>query len=435
MQHSDAGQVRTGNITPAFTSRGVSRVLRVRFVPHRSAVLGVLVTGYVALLPYLFEVGKRMNFAPADCFLLLVLLLALGQLKCRQSAWTIWHFAIVLTFALGSFVAAVRFGELDRYELLNKDAGLLLPFLSYAAITSTVTEWADLRNILRIFVLSVMLENLVAVGGFLVAYFLGVTTPFTRYGGLRLSGMLLDPNAYGGLLVVALVICEGASWGPAPLFKGPTLWISRLTLALGILFTFSRSAWMGLALALLLLAVVRPTLVFRLVPVALTGAPCLVVLLGNRFLPIFEEMASRPKQVQERFDLIHEALQLYSLHPFLGGGLGSFRLAAGEVAHNSVMWFLADFGPMGVVVLLGFLACFFARAWFAYRFAPASEQPLVLALLSAHAAMVGLAMGIEAFYQRHWWLIFSLIASSYSLVRRTPWHPHSEAEAFAYVHR
>ena len=433
MRDFDTGQLLTGYITPAFTGCGVSRALRVRLATHRSGVLGVLVSGYVALLPYLFEVGKRMNFAPADCFLLLVLLLALGQLKYRTSAWTIWHFAMVLIFALGSFVAAVSFGELDRYELLNKDAGLLLPFLSYAAITSAVTEWEDLRYILRIFVLSVMLENLAAVGGFLVAYFLGVTTPFTRYG-LRLSGMLLDPNAYGGLLVVALVICEGASWGPAPLFRGPTLWISRLTLALGILFTFSRSAWMGLALALLLLAVMRPTLVVRLVLVTLTGAPCLV-LLGNRFLPIFEEMARRPKQVQERFDLIHEALQLYSLHPFLGGGLGSFRLAAGEVAHNSVMWFLADFGPLGVVVLVGFLACFFARGWFAYRFAPASEQPLVLALLLAHAAMLGLAMGIEAFYQRHWWLIFSLIASSYSLVRRTAWHPHFQAEGFAYVHR
>jgi putative inorganic carbon (hco3(-)) transporter len=84
---------------------------------------------------------------------------------------------------------------------------------------------------------------------------------------------------------------------------------------------------------------------------------------------------------------------------------------------------------------VGFLACFFARGWFAYRFAPASQQPLVLALLLAHAAMLGLAMGIEAFYQRHWWLIFSLIASSYALVRRTAWHPHSQAEGFAYVHR
>jgi hypothetical protein len=29
--------------------------------------------------------------------------------------------------------------------------------------------------------------------------------------------------------------------------------------------------------------------------------------------------------------------------------------------------------------------------------------------------MFGLAMGIEAFYQRHWWLVLALIASSYSL--------------------
>ena len=54
----------------------------------------------------------------------------------------------------------------------------------------------------------------------------------------------------------------------------------------------------------------------------------------------------------------------------------------------------------------------------AYRFTPAREQPLALALLLAHAAMFGLAMGIEAFYQRQWWLVFGLIASSYSLTLR-----------------
>jgi hypothetical protein len=30
--------------------------------------------------------------------------------------------------------------------------------------------------------------------------------------------------------------------------------------------------------------------------------------------------------------------------------------------------------------------------------------------------MFGLAMGIEAFYQRHWWLVMGLIGSSFSLV-------------------
>jgi putative inorganic carbon (hco3(-)) transporter len=403
-------------------------------IRRRPGILGLLVAGYVALLPYLFEVGNRLNFGPSDCFLLLLILLAAAQLKYRRSAWTIWHGAILLIFAFGSLVAAVRFGELDRYELFNKDAGLLLPFLSYAAITSAVDNWDDLRRILRIFTVSVVAENILAIGGFMAAYFFGVTTPFTRYEGLRLSGMLLDPNAYGGLLVVALVICEVASWGRAPLFKRATLWLSRVTLALGILFTFSRSAWLGLGLAFLFLFAIRPVIALRPVLAGVVAAPCLVLLMGRRFLPIFEELASRPKQVQERFDLIHQALQAFTLHPLLGGGLGSFRLAVGEVAHNTAMWFLADFGIAGLIALVAFLAWFFAKAWFAYRFAPEGERPIALALFLAHAAMVGVAMGIEAFYQRYWWLVLALIASAYSLSLRPAARPREEAHVFAHVH-
>jgi len=330
--------------------------------PRPAGVLGILVAGYVALLPYLFDSGNKMNFAPADSFLLLVILLAAGQLKYRKPAWTIWHLGIALTFAVGSLVAAVAFGRLDRYELLNKDAGLLLPFFSYVAVTSAISEWEHLRHVLRVFILGVVVENLLAVGGFLASYFFGVATPFTAYGGQRLSGMLLDPNAYGGLLVAALVMCEGASWGQARLFSRPTLWVARLTLALGILFTFSRSAWIGLGLALLLLGIVRPVVAVRAVLAGLVAAPCLVLVMGRRFLPLFEEMASRPKQVQDRFDLIHEALQAFARHPFLGGGLGSFRLAAGEVAHNSAMWFLADFGILGLAV--------FWDSWAGFRSKP-----------------------------------------------------------------
>jgi putative inorganic carbon (HCO3(-)) transporter len=402
-------------------------------VRNRTSILALLVAGYVALLPYLFQIGDRLNFAPSDCFLLLLLLLAAAQLKYCGSAWTIWHIGILFIFALGSFVAALRFGVLDRYELLNKDAGLLLPFLSYAAITSTVTEWEDVRRILRIFTVSVVFENVLALGGFMAAYFFGLTTPFTRYEGLRLSGMLLDPNAYGGLLVVTLVICEGASWGRAPLFRRSLLWFSRLTLTLGILFTFSRSAWVGLSLSFLLLFAIRPAVAIRPVLAGMLAAPWLILLMGRRFLPILEELASRPKQIQERFDLIHQAMQAFARHPLLGGGLGSFRIAAGEVAHNSAMWFLADFGIAGLAAFVAFLAWFFVKAWFTYRFAPEREQPIALALFLAHAAMVGVAMGIEAFYQRHWWLVLALIASAYSLALRPPAHPRRETEVLTHV--
>lgn len=405
-------------MTMPFAGTAVLRAGEESTLARPRGILGALVAGYVALLPYQFEAGSHLNLAPADAFLLLIGLFALTRLKYCQPAWAVWHFALAVTFALGSLVAALRFGTLDRYELLNKDIGLLLPFFSYAVFTSYVRRWEDLRRVLRIFVLGVVVENTVAVTGFLAAYFFHVRDPFTRYGGLRLSGTMLDPNAYGGLLVAALVISEGASWGRAPLFQGWMLRFTRLVLSLGVLFTFSRSAWVALCLGLVLLSLTRVKIAVRYLIALLIAAPGLLLAMGPRFVPIFERLASRPKQVQGRFDLIEAALAAFARHPVLGGGIGSFRLAQGEIAHNSAMWFLADFGAVGLLVFLGFVAWFFVKGWMAYRFAPEKEQPLVLGLLAGHAAMFGLAMGIEAFYQRHWWLVFALIASSYTLARR-----------------
>jgi putative inorganic carbon (hco3(-)) transporter len=397
-------------------------------VAPAKGLLSLLVLGYVVLLPYLFNVGDRINFALADIFLLLVIVLAAGRLRFRPDLWSAWHAAIPVTFALGSLVGALHWGALDRYELFNKDAGLLLPFLSYFAVTSSITDWPDLRRVIRYFTLGVVFENTVAIGGFLAAYFWGVATPFTRYEGVRLSGMLLDPNAYGGLLAVALVLLEGASWGPAPLFRGVTLWFSRVTLALGVLFTFSRSAWIGLTLAVVIFFVVKPRVAIRPLLSAVVLSPCLFLVLGDRFLPFLENMARRPQQVQQRIDLIRDAIGAFLNHPVVGGGLGSFRLAVGEVAHNTALWFLADFGLLGLAVLLLFMAWFVRRAWLSYQFATREHRPLALALLLAHAAMIGVAMGIEAFYQRHWWLVMALIAACYSLTRRQPvnWTPSNQ---------
>ena len=388
-------------------------------------VLAVLVCAYVALLPYQFQIKKTMNVAPADCFLILSIMLGAYHLKWITGVWTPWHLGMVLVFVSGSLVCSQNFGVLASYELINKDVGLLVSFISYFAITSAVVDWDDLRHLLKIFVISVVLENFLATGAYFGAHFFGIATSFGQYEGVRLSGMLLDPNAYGGLLAMALVICEAASSGPTPLFRGTTLVVSRMTLATGLLLTFSRSAWLGLGMALLLLCLVRVRIAGRLFASLLLGAPCLLWLVGPKFLVVIQEMASRPKQVQERFDLIQFALDGFKQHPILGGGLGSFRLTVGEIAHNSAMWFLADFGFLGLGVFLGFLGWFFVKAWAAYRSAPSREESLVLALLLAHTTMSGVAMGIEAFYQRHWWFVFALIASAYTMSRRSPVTVHS----------
>src|SRR5579864_683863 len=115
------------------TTTGAAAPLRIakRQGPN---ILGFLIAAYVFLLPYQVAVTPDLNFAASDCCLLLVILLAAGQLQYRKPAWTPWHFGLPLVFAMGSFVAALYSGGLSRYELLNKDAGLLLLLIGYAAI-------------------------------------------------------------------------------------------------------------------------------------------------------------------------------------------------------------------------------------------------------------------------------------------------------------
>jgi O-antigen ligase len=194
---------------------------------------------------------------------------------------------------------------------------------------------------------------------------------------------------------------------------------------MGILFTFSRSAWLSLALALVLLCVLRRAAAIRIALAALIGGASLFVLTGSGFLGFFEGMAIRPEQGDSRFVLMRDALAEFARHPLLGGGLGNFIAKEGTIVHNTALWFLADFGLLGLSVLLGYLATFFAMAWYAYRLAPGRERPIVLALLLGHTAMFGLSLGIEALYQRHWWMIVSLIGAAYSLAR----HPAGSGAA------
>lgn len=381
-------------------------------------LLNFLVLAYVALLPYQIQVSRQMRVAPADLVLFAIALLVPGALRLPRYAWGVWHLALLMVFAVGTFMTALHSGQLSRYVVLNKDIGLLLLFFTYVVIVSAATDWERVRTILRVFVISVVFQNVIAVAAFFITYFFAIETPFTRYGGTRLSGMLIDANAYGGLLCMTLAICEGASFGPRPLFRGLPLFFCRLTLSMGILLTFSRSAWLGLLVALLWLCIVRPKAAVWLVSAGLAGVSAALLFRGSRFLELLANMASRPEQVTGRLALIHESLADFARHPFWGGGIGNFQEVQGVIPHNTALWFLADMGMVGLIVLLGYLGWFLVKGVDAYRWAGAGNKPVLLGLLLANISMFGLAMGIEAFYQRHWWVIQALIAASYCIARR-----------------
>ena len=382
---------------------------------------GILVVAYAALLPIQIEIAVDFRVAPADLCVLLAALPLTVRLRYRTKAWSFWHMGILLTFAVGSFLAILASGGLSRYLFVNKDLGLLLLFLTYMVVTSAITEWKQVRLVLQVFVWSVVLQNLVGIAEFLISYFFGVDTYFTAYGNRRFAGMLLDPNANGGLLILSLLLCEATSRGPTALVRGWWLAFCRLTLGLGILLSFSRTAWVSLAIAWLFLLFLLPTRIAVAIRAVLAGAAALILgmlLAGDQFVLYFREMALRPESGRARGELMEKALSHFAHNPVWGGGLGNFIETEGTIVHNTPLWFLADFGLIGLAMFVGFMAWFVIKAWDARRLAPYSEKIVVQALLIGHIAMLSLGMGIEAFYQRHWWLVMALIASSYHIATR-----------------
>ncbi len=370
-----------------------------------------LLFGYVICLPIQVGTISGIRLAPSDLFLLLILFIGLGKLKLRRIVFSEWHYALLFLFMFGSAIALLWNGELSTYALLQKDIGLLVLMATYIVFTTAVDRWEKLVRLLTIFIWSIVIQNCLAM----VLFVAGIQWAwFNQYS--RLSGMLLDPNAYGGLLVVAFALHMTTYFQNRPLIKGFWGVFSLLTLAIGILFTFSRSAWIGILFLLLVISCIRPSYIPRIMIGFVLAVVSILILKGRDYIEVILFMANRPSQINARIDILEQALLMFQQSPIYGIGLGTFYKTNGIIIHNTPMWFLTEFGLIGFMIFLGFSLWFIIRAFTLFRCGEVSKKPLILGLLLAHIAMLGLSLGIEALYQRHWWFMMSMIAVAPMLI-------------------
>lgn len=137
-----------------------------------------LLMAYAALLPFEWALSEMVHISPADMVLILTVFVASGRLRYRPEAWSGWHYGLLAIFALSTLSVAVRNGGLDQYVYLNKDAGLLILFLAYTLLTSILTTWGKIRLVLRAFVVSVVLQNLVGLVAWVASTRFGIDSVF-----------------------------------------------------------------------------------------------------------------------------------------------------------------------------------------------------------------------------------------------------------------
>lgn len=197
---------------------------------------------------------------------------------------------------------------------------------------------------------------------------------------LRAYGLTPHPNALGGYLSMSLLVCLGALVAAKP---GSRLWLG-LCIALGgvgLLFTFSRSAWLGtLAGLAYMAAVIRPWRRFRwhsrhtrrlaviVGTVLILGTVAFLVAFGDLLVTRFFRPNDPLEQrsVQDRLTDMRQAWGLIRAVPLKGTGsgyyVGALWAGVGEdrppgfrKVHNVPLLAAAELGIPGAILWLWML--------------------------------------------------------------------------------
>ena len=380
---------------------GALVVLLLSLARYRSAVgLGVFLLFFVKKEP-----------APSDAVFLVAIAVAAvtGRFSIsrvpRLAAGVVGVYLTLNVIALAEVVdtsRAIRFSFTTFYLALF---GLWL--------ASWVKSAVRARTVVRAYVAAAVLSGLLAAAAYIGHVGRGT---LLEYGGTRAVGLYKDPNVFGAFLVPAALIALDELLAPK-LLKGrrATKILMFLVLALGVVLSFSRAAWINLALGIFTMIAVfalrrggarRALQLLTSVAVAVGLVAAALAATGS--LTFLQSRAHYQSYDNQRFGAQAEGLRIVAQHP-LGVGPGQFELYAPLSAHSTYVRALAEIGILGFVTVLTLVV---GTLILAARNAALGRETYGIGsapLLGAWAGLLLSGFVIDTLHWRHLWLVAALI--------------------------
>jgi len=225
----------------------------------------------------------------------------------------------------------------------------------------------------------------------------GVLTRWLRaYGGLDHPNMLGLLMAVGVLIVVGLIIKRRGVNKKLLLINYGLLFF----FGVACLFSFSRSAWLGLFLGLLIIFLIHSRKLFKRKIDWRSSEIKLIMIFSLIFIIIFSSVSTlftarfdtqnRLEQIStcERLTSFGQAQKIIMAHPFQGVGIGNYTIALFQNSsfnpsyyyqpvHNVFLLAWSELGMVGLLCFLGFL--FFLVFW---KIKQITKQEIGLAILA-----------------------------------------------------
>jgi O-antigen ligase len=245
--------------------------------------------------------------------------------------------------------------------------------------------------------------------------------------GPRAQGLFKDPNVFGPFLVPAALVLMEEIVAPRLLrLRLPVKLVYLSVLTLGVLFSFSRAAWLNLAVGTLVLFTVlalrrggfgRAATLGAVV--VLAGSALAATVAASSSLTFLEERASLQAYDTQRFGAQLSGVDLAAEYP-LGIGPGQFERVSPLSAHSTYVRALAEEGVLGLLVVLALMVltlCFAGRNAFlgtdTYGIGSA-------ALFGAWCGILANSVFVDTLHWRHLWLVAALIWAGTALRARYP---------------
>ena len=328
--------------------------------------------------------------------------LAVGSLPLPWSP-PLWWAVLLLGWTLIGLQSAI-----DESLALKQVASLFGGLLLSAAVLAACRQMNDLR---------LVLGALVAVSaGIAIASFAGGIELQSAYGAQtvagRLTGAFDHPNQLGSLCGLVAPIALGLAFGARTRLGRGAAWCGFALVCLALLFTLSRGAWVGTALALLFMLVALPearrAVVLLAVPaVVLAVFVTALAPVGGTEIAVVGQRAGALTALSpydDRPAIYREAVREIRDDPLTGQGAGGFPVASAragsevstiyvEHAHNLWLTWGAEAGIPAIIFILGFtisLALAARRAGRAFRRAGRlADRAITVGLAAALLSVVG----------------------------------------------
>jgi O-antigen ligase len=320
------------------------------------------------------------------------------------SGWVRLNIASLLALTLivvgGAFV-------IERWEYL-RDSPALPPFLVFAGIAGLsvavgplngagIYEWLRLVSLLVLYACSYAVVRLLGdARPFALAILASAALPIAvalyqvSEGALRAiadfdraTGTFLHPVPFGiflGLVIVfaaPLLLCRDLGWRWALRIIAPLAFIA-------LVVTYTRTAWIGLAVGLLVVAVARHRLLLVVTPLAAVAIAVAIPETVERSTNL-ESQAAVPSEagnsVDSRFEQWRVNLPKVQRNPLSGQGLGSIAESQqGVRVHSDYVRAAVETGVFGLLAYLWLLIATVRGSWRSLRAAVKSADRIASAI-------------------------------------------------------